>query len=184
MRCHSADRHGVPWRNSSPPCPARTGCTASLSSSVRPVSSNAHCGGSATTPSADTSVDSMSFRIATSKVRGAVVRPGHEDQPPHRRNRRRPRFLSCRWRVFIWRKPFRGRTEQNMADLTGKVALVTGGSRGIGAAIALRLACEGAAVALTYATAADKAEAVAKQIDVGGGRALVIRADNSDPAAV
>jgi 3-oxoacyl-[acyl-carrier protein] reductase len=71
-----------------------------------------------------------------------------------------------------------------MADLTGKVALVTGGSRGIGAAIALGLAREGAAVALTYATAADKAEAVAKQIDASGGRALVIRADNADPAAV
>ena len=71
-----------------------------------------------------------------------------------------------------------------MGDLTGKVALVTGGSRGIGAAIALRLAREGAAVALTYATAADKAQAVAKQIDADGGRALVIRADNADPAAV
>ena len=71
-----------------------------------------------------------------------------------------------------------------MGDLTGKVALVTGGSRGIGAAIALRLAREGAAVALTYATAADKAQAVAKQIDAASGRALVIRADNADPAAV
>jgi NAD(P)-dependent dehydrogenase (short-subunit alcohol dehydrogenase family) len=71
-----------------------------------------------------------------------------------------------------------------MGDLTGKVALVTGASRGIGAAIALRLALEGAAVALTFATAADKAQAVAKQIDADGGRALVIRADNADPAAV
>ena len=71
-----------------------------------------------------------------------------------------------------------------MGDLTGKVALVTGGSRGIGAAIALRLAREGAAVALTYATAADKAQAVARQIDAASGRALVIRADNADPAAV
>ena len=59
-----------------------------------------------------------------------------------------------------------------MGDLTGKVALVTGASRGIGAAIALRLAREGAAVALTFATAADKAQAVAKQIDADGGRAL------------
>ena len=71
-----------------------------------------------------------------------------------------------------------------MGDLTGKVALVTGTTRGIGAAIALRLAREGAAVALTFATAADKAQAVAKQIDADGGRALVIRADNADPAAV
>src|SRR5262245_55906772 len=59
-----------------------------------------------------------------------------------------------------------------------------GASRGIGAAIALRLAREGAAVALTYATAADKAQAVAKQIDTDSERALVIRADNADPAAV
>ena len=71
-----------------------------------------------------------------------------------------------------------------MGDLTGKVALVTGGSRGIGAAIALRLAREGAAVAFTYVSAADKAQAVAKQIDADGGRVLVIQADNADPGAV
>ena len=71
-----------------------------------------------------------------------------------------------------------------MNELTGKVALVTGGSRGIGAATALRLAGDGAAVALTYATAADKAQAVARQIEAGGGQALVIQADNADPGAV
>jgi 3-oxoacyl-[acyl-carrier protein] reductase len=71
-----------------------------------------------------------------------------------------------------------------MGELTGKVALVTGGSRGIGAAIARRLAGDGAAVALTYATSAEKARAVAKQIDADGGQALVIQADNADPAAV
>jgi 3-oxoacyl-[acyl-carrier protein] reductase len=64
------------------------------------------------------------------------------------------------------------------------VALVTGGSRGIGAAIAQRLAHEGAAVAFTYVTAAGQAQAVAKQIDADGGRVLVIQADNADPAAV
>jgi 3-oxoacyl-[acyl-carrier protein] reductase len=69
-------------------------------------------------------------------------------------------------------------------ELTGKVALVTGGSRGIGAAIARRLASQGAAVALTYVNSADKAEAVGKQIDADGGRALVLRADNADPEAV
>jgi 3-oxoacyl-[acyl-carrier protein] reductase len=71
-----------------------------------------------------------------------------------------------------------------MNELAGKVALVTGGSRGIGAAIAQRLAQHGAAVALTYVSAADKARAVAKQIDADGGRVLVIQADNADPAAV
>jgi 3-oxoacyl-[acyl-carrier protein] reductase len=71
-----------------------------------------------------------------------------------------------------------------MSALAGKVALVTGGSRGIGAAVARRLARDGAAVAFTYAAAADKAHAVAKQIDADGGRVLVIRADSADPAAV
>ena len=71
-----------------------------------------------------------------------------------------------------------------MGELAGKVALVTGGSRGIGAAIARRLAREGAAVALTYVSAADQARAVAKQIDADGGTVLVIQADNADPAAV
>jgi 3-oxoacyl-[acyl-carrier protein] reductase len=71
-----------------------------------------------------------------------------------------------------------------MNELAGKVALVTGGSRGIGAATARRLALDGAAVALTYATNADKAQGVAKQIDADGGQALVIHADNADPGAV
>lgn len=70
-----------------------------------------------------------------------------------------------------------------MTQLAGKVALVTGGSRGIGAAIALRLAHDGAAVALTYANSVEKAQAIAGQIEAGGGRALVIRADNADPDA-
>jgi NAD(P)-dependent dehydrogenase (short-subunit alcohol dehydrogenase family) len=70
-----------------------------------------------------------------------------------------------------------------MTDLAGKVALVTGGSRGIGAAIVRRLARDGAAVAFTYVAAAEKAQAVAKQMDADGGRVLVIRADNADPGA-
>src|SRR5258707_4678575 len=67
--------------------------------------------------------------------------------------------------------------------LSDKAALVTGGSRGIGAAIVRRLARDGAAVAFTYVAAADKAKVVAKQIDADGGRVLVIRADNADPGA-
>lgn len=68
-----------------------------------------------------------------------------------------------------------------MSDLTGKAALVTGGSRGIGAAVAKRLAHEGAAVALTYVRAADRAREVAKQIEADGGTAVVIRADLTQP---
>ena len=71
-----------------------------------------------------------------------------------------------------------------MSELAGKVALVTGGSRGIGAAIVRQLAGDGAAVAFTYVTAADKAQAVAKRIDADGGRVLVIQADSADPGAV
>jgi 3-oxoacyl-[acyl-carrier protein] reductase len=71
-----------------------------------------------------------------------------------------------------------------MNELAGKVALVTGGSRGIGAAVARRLAQNGAAVALTYVSAADKAAAVAKQIDADGGQAVVFRAEAADPGAV
>ncbi|HWE61983.1 MAG TPA: SDR family NAD(P)-dependent oxidoreductase, partial [Chloroflexota bacterium] len=70
-----------------------------------------------------------------------------------------------------------------MKELTGKVALVTGGSRGIGAAIARRLAHDGATVALTYVSATDKAQEVAAQIEADGGRVLVIKADNADPSA-
>jgi 3-oxoacyl-[acyl-carrier protein] reductase len=70
-----------------------------------------------------------------------------------------------------------------MNELTGKVALVTGGSRGIGAAISQRLADAGAAVALTYVQAADQAREVAKRIEANGGRAAVIQADLARPQA-
>jgi 3-oxoacyl-[acyl-carrier protein] reductase len=69
-------------------------------------------------------------------------------------------------------------------SLAGKVALVTGGSRGIGAAIARRLAGEGAAVAITYASARQKADEVVRDIEAADGRAMAIRADSADPAAV
>ncbi|MBD2517827.1 3-oxoacyl-ACP reductase FabG [Nostoc sp. FACHB-973] len=68
--------------------------------------------------------------------------------------------------------------------LTGKVALVTGGSRGLGAAIAKRLADDGAAVALTYTTSPQKADEVVRAIESAGGRALAIRADSADVEAV
>jgi 3-oxoacyl-[acyl-carrier protein] reductase len=68
--------------------------------------------------------------------------------------------------------------------LAGKVALVTGGSRGIGAAIARRLARDGAAVAITYVGAQQKADEVVRAIRAEGGRALALRADSADAEAV
>jgi 3-oxoacyl-[acyl-carrier protein] reductase len=68
--------------------------------------------------------------------------------------------------------------------LAGKVALVTGGSRGIGAAIAKRLAREGAAVALTYSSSRQNAAEVASAIEAGGGRARAIEADSAVVEAV
>src|SRR6266704_3656928 len=68
--------------------------------------------------------------------------------------------------------------------LAGKVALVTGGSRGIGAAIAKRLAADDAAVALTYSSSPAKADEVVCSIEAAGGKALAIKADAADTEAV
>ena len=71
-----------------------------------------------------------------------------------------------------------------MSKLANKVAFVTGGSRGIGAAIAKRLAADGASVAITYAKDASAASAVVKEIEGGGGKAVAIQADAADAEAV
>ena len=69
-------------------------------------------------------------------------------------------------------------------ELSAHVALVTGASRGIGAAIALALAAAGAAVAINYRERAEPAEAVAAKIKAMGGRAIAIGADVSQSAEV
>src|SRR5256885_13036554 len=67
--------------------------------------------------------------------------------------------------------------------LEGKIALITGGSRGIGAAIAKRLAADGATVAITYSKGADSAASVVKEIEGDGGKAIAIRADATEAEA-
>ena len=71
-----------------------------------------------------------------------------------------------------------------LSNLNEKVALVTGGSRGIGAAIAKRLAADGASVAITYARDAKSAAKVVEEIESAGRKAVAIRADAADGSAV
>jgi 3-oxoacyl-[acyl-carrier protein] reductase len=72
----------------------------------------------------------------------------------------------------------------SIQTLNGKVALIQGGSRGIGAAIVNRLAAEGAAVAFTYVSSATKSEELRNSITAAGGKALAIKADSADADAV
>ncbi|WP_374573731.1 SDR family oxidoreductase [Phenylobacterium sp.] len=69
-------------------------------------------------------------------------------------------------------------------ELNGKVALVLGGSRGIGAGVVRRLAADGARLAFTYAASAESAEALAAEVVRDGGAAIAIRADSGEPAQI
>src|SRR3989337_398359 len=69
-------------------------------------------------------------------------------------------------------------------SLVGKTALVTGGSRGIGAAIARQLAALGCDVAITYARSGGKAEAVVAEVVAAGRRGIALQADSADAAAI
>jgi 3-oxoacyl-[acyl-carrier protein] reductase len=92
----------------------------------------------------------------------------------------RPRFNSNQ----VNKKTGKIMKNSNGQNLAGKVAVVTGGSRGIGAAIAKRLAAEGAKVGITYTKGADAADSVVKDIEKAGGKAIAVQADAADAEAV
>jgi 3-oxoacyl-[acyl-carrier protein] reductase len=95
--------------------------------------------------------------------------------------------LSKRWQgTRIMRGPIRTPTEQeqSMSDLKGKVAIVTGASKGIGAGIAKNLAAAGAAVAVNYASSREGAERVVADIKVSGGKAIAVKGDVAKAADV
>ena len=69
-------------------------------------------------------------------------------------------------------------------NLTGKVALVTGGSRGIGAATARALAHQGASVAISYSSSREKAESLVKDLEIMGVRAMAFQADQAESSQV
>lgn len=71
-----------------------------------------------------------------------------------------------------------------MASLIGKVAVIVGGARGIGAAISRRMVTDGAAVAIVYLSRSDEAETLASELRAAGGTVLLVQANASDPAAL
>jgi len=104
--------------------------------------------------------------LACEQNRSPLVRP--RDKMSSRVRRFQPKF---NWRSVV-------------PNLSSKAAFITGGSRGIGAAIAKRLAADGASVAITYTQGAAAAAAVVKEIERSGGKAIAVQADATDAAAV
>src|ERR1700722_17882109 len=86
--------------------------------------------------------------------------------------------------VSAVREPSPNRRSKTMGKLSGKIAVVTGASRGIGAAIAKRLASDGATVAVNYSSSAKAANDLVAEIKSAGGTAAALQADMSDPAQV
>src|SRR6266436_8031559 len=93
-------------------------------------------------------------------------------------------FIYLPRRLIQTSSEFAQRRNPMTKSLTGKVALVTGGSRGIGAASARALADEGANVAISYVASADKAEAVVKELKVKGVEARAFKADQASTVEV
>src|SRR5262245_39515791 len=91
---------------------------------------------------------------------------------------------------MVWRQQKRKRKSKkhmnrnNGKKLLGKVALVTGGSRGIGAAIVRRLAADGADVAFSFVSSADKANALVQELELQGSKSAAFKADQADPLQV
>src|SRR5205823_13045583 len=100
------------------------------------------------------------------------------DRPPLAELRAYP------FRIVVCYTRFGGMIEEQMADWTDQVAIVTGSSRGIGRAVARALAARGAAVCINYATRTAEAEAAAAEIAANGGPVIAIQGDVADGDAV